>query len=206
VRFSGTKYEKGDNTNNGNHYKCGEKWRGRTPRPPLLVNLLKRWAAPARTNTHTSRPFTEYCHKLWTHNPTALRVTSPTYGSCTACIVGVAKGTSATTSASTVRASCRHHLRPSGCPRHREIPDCMQVGKNTHHEYVTKLEYRKIITLYQRWSLCRMAARHAVTTSRRARYWQVRTSSSESLSCILLLTWRTCVLLLIWHLTSSSEH
>jgi len=38
-RFSGTKYEKGNNTYSCNHYKCGEncsKIRGRTPRPPRL--------------------------------------------------------------------------------------------------------------------------------------------------------------------------
>ena len=40
VRFSGTKYAKGNNNKNGNHYKCGEncsKIRGRTPRPPPRV-------------------------------------------------------------------------------------------------------------------------------------------------------------------------
>ncbi len=36
VRFSGTKYEKGNNTNNGNHYKCGENCSkyGVVPRAP----------------------------------------------------------------------------------------------------------------------------------------------------------------------------
>ena len=40
MRFSGTKYAKGNNNKNGNHYKCGEncsKIRGRTPRPPPRV-------------------------------------------------------------------------------------------------------------------------------------------------------------------------
>ena len=51
VRFSGTKYAKGNNTYNGNHYKCGEncskiKIRGRVPsyyysfRPLLTIIVL----------------------------------------------------------------------------------------------------------------------------------------------------------------------
>jgi len=54
VRFSGTKYEKGNNIKCGDHCKCGENIRGRTPRP--------------RTNEHQSlsaTPLPSSVHSDW---------------------------------------------------------------------------------------------------------------------------------------------
>jgi hypothetical protein len=57
------------------------------------------------------------------HTPIARRVTSPIHESCTACIVRVAKGTSAMISGSDVEHLADSASGPSGCPCNRETPD-----------------------------------------------------------------------------------
>jgi hypothetical protein len=72
VPFSGTKYEKGNKTSNGNHCKCGEncsKIRGHTPSPPRLgvtsIHDLSPQSSIATVYHGASVGFFVLCNRHW---------------------------------------------------------------------------------------------------------------------------------------------